>query len=115
MPPTSKSRLLLLVWTAVLGAPFAWAASLGAMFWLTHPVCQGMTHTAIVAVGSTCAVLAAGAGALAHYLLRHSGATAAIPGSGAFLLKVALGSSPMFALVILLSMVPIAMLTPCPV
>jgi hypothetical protein len=115
MLPKTKPRMLLLLWTALLGAPTAWSLSLGTMFWLTHPVCQGMTHAAILIAGIICALLAAGAGLLARHMLRDAGETAAMPDSGPFLLRMAIGASAIFTLVIVLSLVPLAMLTPCPV
>jgi hypothetical protein len=115
MPLTSKPRVLLLVWSAILGAPLAWSLSLGTMFWLTHPVCQGMTHSAILIAGIICALLAAGAGILACLMLRHAGNSEAMPDSGPFLLRMAVGASAIFTLVIVLSLVPLGLLTPCPV
>jgi hypothetical protein len=112
---TSKARMLLFVWIAMLGAPVAWSLSLGTMFWLTHPVCQGMPHRAILIAGVICALLAAGAGVLARFMLRYAGDTAAMPGSGPFLLRMAVWASAIFTLVIVLSLVPLGMLSPCPV
>jgi hypothetical protein len=115
MLSVTKPRVLLLLWVALLGAPLAWSLSLGTMFWLTHPVCRGMTHAAILIAGVICALLAVGAGVLARYLLHGAGETAAMPDSGPFLLRMAMGASAIFTLVIVLSLVPLAMLTPCPV
>jgi hypothetical protein len=115
MLPKTEPRVLFLLWIALLGAPTAWSLSLGTMFWLTHPVCQGMTHAAILIAGVICALLAAGCGVLAHYMLRGACETAAMPDSGPFLLRMAMGASAIFTLVIVLSLVPLAMLTPCPV
>jgi hypothetical protein len=115
MLPKHKPRVMLLIWVALLGAPLAWSLSLGTMFWLTHPVCQGMTHAAILIAGATCALLAAAAGFLARYMLGYAGQTATMTQSGPFLLRIAVGASAIFTLVIVLSLVPLALLTPCPV
>jgi hypothetical protein len=112
---TSRPRVLLLLWIALLGAPIAWGLSLNSMFWLTHPVCQGMSHRAILIAGVICALLSAGAGVLARLMLRRAGDTQAMPGSGPFLLRMAEGASAIFTLVIVLSLVPLGLLTPCPV
>jgi hypothetical protein len=115
MLPVSRPRLILLVWLAFLGAPLAWSLSLGAMFWLTHPVCQGMTRMSMLVAGSICALIAVCAGVLASYTLHRLNARLPQPDGETFLLRLALGGSAIFTLVILLSMVPVAMLTPCPV
>jgi hypothetical protein len=107
-------RSLVLVWTTVLLAPFAWSVSLVAMFWLTTPVCQGLAHSWLVAVGAVCVVLAIVGGVVAHRAAaRWNGGVVEDP--RAFLFKLARGASAIFALVIALSIVPIALLTPCPV
>jgi F0F1-type ATP synthase membrane subunit c/vacuolar-type H+-ATPase subunit K len=107
-------RFLWLIWTSVLLAPLAWSASLVGMFWLTDPVCQGASRTMIVAIGGACVVLAIVSSLLAQRSLRR---VAAHESSDfrTFLLRLAVGSSAIFALVIALSLVPVAMLTPCPV
>ncbi|HVY83290.1 MAG TPA: hypothetical protein VG994_20050 [Steroidobacteraceae bacterium] len=107
-------RFLWLIWSAVLLAPIAWSISLVVMFWLTDPVCQGASRTLIFAVGGACIVLAIVSGLLAR------GGLSRVPGDEAddfrrFLLHLALWSSALFALVIALSIVPVALLTPCPV
>lgn len=117
MTARTAPRVLTFIWIAVLVSPLAWAASLGTMFWLTHPVCQGMSRSVLIASGSVCAVIAlAGALAAARELRRIPGAP--VDDSGdvpLFLLRLALWGGFMFALVIALSLVPTALLTPCPV
>jgi hypothetical protein len=111
---TLQPRVLWLVWVAVLLPPTAWAISLGAMFWLTDPACQGGSRVPIVATGVICTVLAIGAGLLARHGSRRYGDAPESTHSGQFLLTMAKGMSAIFALVILLSLVPVAMLSPCP-
>ncbi|HEU4626639.1 MAG TPA: hypothetical protein VFS52_17895 [Steroidobacteraceae bacterium] len=107
-------RFLWLIWSAVLLAPIAWSVSLVVMFWLTNPVCQGTSRTLIFAVGGACIVLAIVSGLLARRGLSK------VPSDDAddfrtFLLRLAAWSSALFALVIALSIVPVTLLTPCPV
>lgn len=110
----SRPRTLLIVWVALLLGPVAWSASLGAMFWLTDPACQSGSRVSLVSTGILCLVLSIVAGILAWGGARryaHEG-----EGSQAerFLLGMAKGASALFALVIALSLVPVAMLSPCP-
>jgi hypothetical protein len=104
-----------LLWSVVLGSPLAWAVSLASMFWLTHPVCQGMTHGVIFAAGCSCTAVALAAGIIARHRLRRCADPGRLAGVDSFLLNMAVGMSAIFALVIALSLVPLAMLTPCPV
>jgi len=60
-----------------------------------------------------CALLAIGAGVLASVWLVRTGSPPERAGVAPFMQRMAIGASAMFALVILLSMVPIALLTPC--
>jgi hypothetical protein len=117
MMTQTAPRVLLLIWVAIVASPLAWSASLVTMFWLTHPVCQGLPRSVLIVSGGLCAVVAlAGALAAARGLKRVP--EAPIEDSGdvpLFLLRLALWSGFMFALVIALSLVPTALLTPCPV
>ena len=117
MTVRTAPRVLALIWMAVLASPFAWAASLATMFWLTHPVCQGMSRSVLILSGSLCTVIAlAGALGAARELKRAPRPpledSSDVP---LFLLRMALWGGFMFALVIALSLVPTALLTPCPV
>jgi hypothetical protein len=104
-----------MLWLAVLISPVAWSVSLAAMFWLVHPVCQGAGRGLLWVTGGVCAALAlialvgSGAG------LAKAGCPPERQGIAPFMLRLAACASAIFALVILLSMVPIALLTPCPV
>jgi hypothetical protein len=110
-------RVLVFIWSTVLISPVAWGVSLASMFWLTHPVCQGLPRATLVLSGAACAVLAlVGSGAAANALRRspafESEDSGDVPG---FLLRLGLWGGLIFALVIGLSLVPAALLTPCPV
>ncbi len=109
-------RILVFIWLAVLASPIAWGASLVTMFWLTHPVCQGLSRSVLTGVGMLCALLAlAGAIAAGRGLRRASGLRADDEEVGRFLLRLAMWGGLIFTLVIVLSLVPTALLTPCPV
>jgi hypothetical protein len=110
--PTSP-RFLWLIWVSVLLAPMAWSISLGAMFWLTDPVCQGASRSMIFVTGGVCVLLAIVSSVLGWR------ASTRVPASESsdfrrFLLRLAMWSSAIFALVIAVSLVPVTMLTPCP-
>jgi hypothetical protein len=115
MSGTLQGRQIVLLWAGVLLGPIAWSISLPSMLWLTHPVCLGSGRGLLWGTGAVCALVAIGTCVVASLQLArhgfpHEGASVA-----AFMLRMAVGASAIFALVILLSMVPIAMLTPCPV
>ena len=110
-----STRRLTWIWLAVLGAPVAWAASLFLMSWLTRPVCAGSSYALVSGVGALCVALAVGSGLLAFGIMRSGSGSPTMSSMEAFLLRLAMGMSALFTLVIGLSMVPIAILTPCPV
>jgi len=117
MTARAAPRVLVLIWVTVLASPLAWATSLVTMFWLTHPVCQGLSRSVLIVAGSLCALVAlAGALAADRALKRVPGRHVEESGDvPVFLLRMALWGGFMFALVIALSLVPTALLTPCPV
>lgn len=111
---TARARALLIVWTVLLLAPIAWATSLGAMFWLTDPVCQGASRMWIVWTGVACLILALVSAAVAWTGARRWAHTHDDENVEHFLMVLAKGGGALFALVIALSLVPVAMLSPCP-
>lgn len=117
MTPNPGQRLLLFIWTTVLASPLAWGASLVSMFWLTHPVCQGLARASLILTGAGCALVALAASAAAgRAQTRYLRNSVAQPDEVAmFLLRLARWSGLIFTLVIMLSLVPTAVLTPCPV
>jgi hypothetical protein len=110
-----SGRQMLLLWSGVLIGPIAWAFSLTSMFWFTHPVCQGADRTVLWVTGGTCAAVSAGACVGAAVWLARARVWRERAEIAPFMLGLGIGAGALFALVILLSMVPIAMLTPCPV
>jgi hypothetical protein len=99
-------------WTALLLAPVAWAAALGILFPLTEDACARGDRASMWIVSAVCVVLALAGAALAWWSRDEPGAD-----SGAdrarFLMRVALGMSAIFALVLIVTAVPILMLGAC--
>ena len=110
-------RGLLFIWLAVLASPIAWGASLIAMSWLTHPVCQGLPRSVLTLCGALCTLVALAAALAAFWRLQQARMRSAddLDDVGVFLLRLAMWGGLMFALVIALSLIPTALLTPCPV
>jgi hypothetical protein len=104
-----RGRLLIMTWAAVLLAPLAWGLSLNVMFPLTYAACAG-DRSPILWVSGACAALVVAGGALAFRALSRETASA----GSHFMLKVALGMSPIFLLVIIMMSVPVALLDSCP-
>ncbi len=94
--------------------PTAWAISLSTLFWLTHPVCRGGPRGWLWIAGVVCLAVAALARVISGVSLARAGLSARAFGHHPFMLRMAIGMGAIFSLVILLSMVPIGMLTPCP-
>ena len=116
MSQPAANRILMFVWFTVLASPIAWGTSLVAMLWLTHPVCQGMSRSYLTLLGVACALVAL-CGALAAGRALHRTPARVVEDSGdtlSFLLRLAMWSGWMFALVIGFSLVPTALLSPCP-
>jgi F0F1-type ATP synthase membrane subunit c/vacuolar-type H+-ATPase subunit K len=110
---TSRGRVLVLIWVAMLLAPIAWGASLAAMFWLTDVACAAQTRMPVLVTGLICVALALGSGLLAVHGSHRYAEMPEAPQSSRFLFAMAKGGSAIFALVIALSLVPVAMLSPC--
>ena len=111
------ARILFFIWLSVLASPIAWGASLITMFWLTHPVCQGLPRTVLIRVGVLCALIALAAAFAARRGLKRARPPLAEDADdvAVFLLGLAMWAGLLFALVIVLSLVPTVLLTPCPV
>jgi hypothetical protein len=109
MAAHGEPRPLFRVWALLLASPIAWGTSLVMMFWLTHPVCQGHSRSTLVLTGVACAAVSLSTSILAT---RFAGQLDEV---SRFLARIALWGGLIFSLVIVLSLVPTAMLTPCPV
>ncbi len=117
MTPVVTPRSFFFIWLTVLASPIAWSVSLLAMFWLTNPVCQGLSRSALTLTGVLCALVSVIGAFAAGRALNRTPKRAAEDSEDVpvFLLRLAMWGGLMFALVIALSLVPTALLTPCPV
>ena len=113
MHPESLPRALTARWLALLAAPVAWAAALGALFSLVDEVCVAANRSPQWAVLAAAIVLALAPVPFAWRRARtpHDGHRSS--DRACFLARLAIGLSIMFALVIVLSAVPVAMLSAC--
>jgi hypothetical protein len=108
-----STRVLTLLWVAALLAPASWAAALGILFSLTDETCVSGSRAMMSVVASMCVVLAA-APAVIAWPWRQSVSPATAAGERTrFMLGIAVGGSLLFALVTLLTAVPIVFLDPC--
>jgi hypothetical protein len=107
-----RPRSLMLLWLTILAGPVAWALSLTIMFWMTREACIEGALAPVLTVGVVCALVTAAAGIRAAVALVQPLGQMQLT---RFMLGLAVAASAMFALVIVLSLVPISMLTPCPV
>jgi hypothetical protein len=106
---------MVFLWAVALMAPIAWSVMLVSLFWLTHPVCQGSSRSVMWVTGGICALLAIAAGLFAGISLMRAGSPPERAGVAPFMQRLAIGMSAIFSLVILVSLVPVLLLTPCPV
>jgi hypothetical protein len=113
MNSVHQHRSLMIVWAAVLLAPAAWSLSLGLMFPLTHAACATGSREPMLWVSAVCAVLALIGGLVAWAALRRRSIPESLS-SSRYLLKIAVGMSAVFLLVILMMSVPVFLLDSCP-
>ncbi len=112
MDAPDSPRNLLRQWTALLAAPVAWVAALGILFPLTEDACTRGVRTSFWVILAFCVLLTLGGTVLAW---RERGRAGANGGAdrASFLMQVALGSSAIFGLVLLVMAVPILFLGAC--
>jgi hypothetical protein len=112
MDAPDSPRWLVRQWTALLLAPVAWTAALGILFALTEDACARGDRRSMWIVATVCVLLALSGVTLAWSTREEPGAD-----SGAdrarFLMRVALGMSAIFAVVLIVTAVPILMLGAC--
>jgi hypothetical protein len=110
---SARPSALLRAWVLLLLAPCTWAAALGILFSLTDETCVSGSRSAMWLVAVSCVVLTAVPAVVAWRLKRaiHSSSDAAE--RARFMMGVAVGGSLLFALVTLISAVPIGLLDPC--
>lgn len=106
-------RGLTMLWSVVLLAPFAWAASLGLMYVLTESACVSGSRISLLVTAASAIALAAIPGVIAWGLRERIEAGDDARERARFQLGLAAGGSAAFTLVILLSAVPIFLLQAC--
>jgi hypothetical protein len=109
----SGPRGLTMLWSVVLLAPFAWAASLALMFVLTERACVSGSRMSLLVTASLAIALAAVPGLIAWSLRARTSAGDKARDRARFQLGLAAGGSAIFTLVILISAVPIFLLHAC--
>jgi hypothetical protein len=109
----TEGRGLTLLWSVVLLAPCAWAASLGLMFTLTKGACVSGSRDALLVTVSCAIVLAIAPGIVAWRLRAGIEPADAARERARFQLGLAAGGSAIFALVTLVSAVPLFLLGAC--
>ena len=109
----SSPRALLEAWLTVLLAPVSWAAALGILYSLIDETCANHGRGEMVGVSVACLALAIVPAPIAWRWRRHIDGTTSSGQRARFMLELAAGASLLFALVTLISAVPIALLDPC--
>jgi hypothetical protein len=99
-------------WAALLLAPVAWATALAILFPLTEDACARGDRVSMWIVSTVCVVLALAGAALAWWSRDEPGTDTGAD-RARFLMRVALGISTIFALVLIVTAVPILMLGAC--
>lgn len=110
---TSGPRRLTMLWSVVLLAPFAWAASLGLMFALTERACLSGSRMSLLVTAVLAIAMAAVPGILTWGLRTRTSAGDDACERARFQLGLAAGGSAIFTLVTLVSSVPILLLPAC--
>jgi hypothetical protein len=109
----SAPRALLESWLTVLLAPVSWAAALGILYSLVDETCASHARGEMVAVAVTCLALAIAPAPIAWRWRRKLDDATSSAQRARFMLELATGASVLFALVTLISAIPIALLDPC--
>ncbi len=102
-----------MLWSVVLLAPIAWAASLALMFALTERVCVSGSRMSLLVTAVLAAVLAAIPGIAAWGMRRRTAVGDDAHERARFQLGLAAGGSAIFTLVTVISAVPIFLLHAC--
>lgn len=119
MTAQKRPAIFGLLWTVLLLAPLAWTLALGSMFPMTDWVCQSGQRAGLLIVGTTCCVLALAAVAIGWSRLTRDNLQASQEDQTSversrFMLQMGIWMSLIFALVILLYIVPVFLLRSCP-
>jgi hypothetical protein len=109
----SRPRHLVLMWVAALLAPFAWSAALGMMFSLTNETCMSGSRFDMLAVAITSILLAAAPAVPVVPWRKYVETDTAAGERTRLLFDLAVAGSLIFALVMVVSTIPILFLDSC--
>lgn len=109
-----RPAIFWLLWAVVLLGPFAWAASLGLNSALVGIACERGAFGPLTAVSVACALFALGAAAAGALALTRVRGASDEEARSRFMLQLGVGLDAISALVIVLSAVPVLLLSPCP-
>ena len=110
---SSRPRRIALMWVAVLLAPFAWSAALGMMSSLNNETCMAGSRFGMLAMALSCVVLAAAPAMLVAPWRGSVEANTAAGERTRLVCYLAIAGSFLFALVMVMSAVPILFLDAC--
>ena len=113
MTPFSQPRALIEAWVSVLLAPIAWAIALGGLYSYTDETCTHGSRLPMDAIACACLVLTLVPVPIAWLRGRHTPANSNSGERARFLFHTAIGLSALFALVTLVTAIPIFLLDPC--
>jgi hypothetical protein len=113
MTPFTQPRALVEAWISVLLAPIAWATALGGLYSLTDETCSHPGRIPMGALAAACLVLTLIPAPIAWLRGRRTPADTSAGERARFLFHTAMGLSALFALVTLMTAVPIFWLDPC--
>jgi hypothetical protein len=113
MQSADRPRSLTLMWIAALLAPVAWSIELGIMYSLTNETCMSGSRTAMLAVAAACVALAIAPAVFVWPWRRTAYGNSAADERRRLFLDLAIGGSLIFAVVTILSAVPIFFLESC--
>jgi len=113
MTRLNQPRALIEAWISVLLAPVAWAIALGGLYSYTDETCAHGNRLPMDAIAFSCLALTLLPAPIAWLRGRHTPADSGSGERARFLFHTAIGLSALFALVPLVTAVPIFMLDPC--
>jgi hypothetical protein len=113
MKTLSRPRALIEAWISVLLAPVAWAVALGGLYSLTDETCAHPGRMPMGALALACLVLTIVPAPIAWLRGRQAPADSNAGERARFLFHTAMGLSALFALVTLVTAIPIFMLDSC--
>ena len=113
MMSLSQPRALIEAWVTVLLAPLAWAVALGGLYSLTDETCARDGRLPMDALAAACLALTLLPAPIAWFRARHTPTDSNAGERARFLFNIAVGLSALFALVTLMTAVPIFLLDSC--